>query len=111
MKGTGFLRKLYRTNREHLKGLILREEEFDPIIDTCSKLTAKVYSHNRKKDVEGISMLVVFALSISAIILFAYFFLMYYGVRDQNQRMIIAGYFMLGISVFITTIIMIVNFF
>jgi hypothetical protein len=53
VKGTGFLRNKYAENRRFLGGLISKKE-FDSMVDTCSKLTAKVYSHNRKKDVEGI---------------------------------------------------------
>jgi hypothetical protein len=54
MKGTGFLRNQWWTNRPYLGGVI-KMREFNGIIDTCSQITGKVYSHNRKKDVEGIN--------------------------------------------------------
>ena len=81
------------------------------MVDTCSKLTAKVYSHNRKKDVEGIPQSVILSLGFSTILMLCYFFLMYYGIRDDNEQIRIAGFFILAISVFITTIIGIVNAF
>jgi hypothetical protein len=36
---------------------------------------------------------------------------MYYGIRDDDERARIAGFFLLGISVFITIVIGVVNFF
>jgi len=36
---------------------------------------------------------------------------MYYGIRDDNEQARIAGFFLLGISVFITIVIGVVNFF
>jgi len=110
IKGTGFLRNKYPENRRFLAGLISKKE-FDSMVDTCSKLTAKVYSHNRKKDVEGIPQSVILSLFFSSVLLLVFFFLMYYGIRDDNEKTRIAGFFMLAISVFITTIIGIVNFF
>ena len=53
-KGTGFVRKMYNCNKPFVGGLITAND-FKGVVDTASILTAKVYSHNRKKDVEGIS--------------------------------------------------------
>lgn len=86
-------------------------KEFNGIIDTCSQITAKVYSHNRKKDVEGINQGVIMALGLSTVLLICFFFLMYYGIRDDNEKARIAGFFLLAISVFITIVIGVVNFF
>lgn len=80
------------------------------MVDTCSKLTAKVYSHNRKKDVEGIPQPVILSLGLSSVLLLCFFFLMYYGIRDDDEKARIAGFFMLAISVFITLVIGFVNF-
>lgn len=110
IKGTGFLKNLYKPNRKYLGGLISRKD-FDNIIEGCAKITAMVYSHNRKKDVEGISTPIILALSFSSILMLCFIFLLYYGIRDDNQNERIAGFFMLGISVFITTVIGFVNFF
>lgn len=46
---------------------------------------------------------------ISTALLFCYFFLMYYGIRDDNQKERIAGFFMLGVSVLIMVVIGIKN--
>eukprot|EP00347_Sterkiella_histriomuscorum_P001435 403372047 len=85
--------------------------EFNGIIDACSQITAKVYSHNRKKDVEGINQGVIIALGLSTVLLLCFFFLMYYGIKDDDQRARIAGYYSLAISVFITKVIGVANFF
>ena len=53
----------------------------------------------------------VFALLFSSVLLLTFIFLLYYGIRDDNQNERIAGWFMLGISVFITSVIGLVNFF
>jgi hypothetical protein len=110
MKGTGFMRNTWWVNRPYIGG-VLKMKEFNGIIDTCSQIVAKVYSHNRKKDVEGINQGVLLALGLSTALLFCFFFLMYYGIRDDNENARIAGFFMLAISVFITLVIGIVNFF
>jgi len=110
MKGTGFLRNLWWQNRPYLGGVI-KMKEFNGIIDTCSQITAKVYSHNRKKDVEGINMGIIIALGLSTVLLLCFFFLMYYGIRDDDEKARIAGFFLLAISVFITLVIGVVNFF
>ena len=107
-KGTGFRRQLFKQNRQFLGGLFDRDE-FDSVVDQSSKLVSKVYSHNRKKDVEGISMAVIISLCATTLLLFGYFFLMYYGIRDDKRELRIAGYFALAISVFVTSIIGIVN--
>jgi hypothetical protein len=87
----------------------MSREEFDSVVDMSSKLVSKVYSHNRKKDVEGISKAVIITLAITTLLLLSYFFLMYYGIRDGNLKLRIAGFFALAISVFVTSIIGIVN--
>jgi len=109
-KGTGFLRTTWWTNRPYIGG-VLKMKEYNGIIDTCSTIVAKVYSHNRNKDVEGINKFVMYSLMISTVMLFTFFFLLYYGIRDDNANLRIAGFFILGISVLITLVIGIVNFF
>lgn len=110
IKGTGFMRNTWWTNRPYIGGT-LKMKEFNGIIDTCSQIVGKVYSHNRKKDVEGINQYVLLSLGLSTALLFCFFFLMYYGIRDDNENARIAGFFILAISVFITLVIGIVNFF
>lgn len=51
------------------------------------------------------------ALGLSTVLLVCFFFLMYYGIRDGDEQLRIAGFFLLGISVFITIVIGVVNFF
>ena len=79
-------------------------------MEGCAKLTAVVYSHNRKKDVEGIPTVVVLFLFLAAIFMLTFIFLLYYGIRDESTDEKIAGFFMLGFSVAITCVIAIVNF-
>ena len=79
MKGTGFMRNLYKENRKYLRGVITKQE-FNSIIDTCSKLTAKVYTYNRLKDVEGVSWSKVLALGLTTFLLILYVFLLYFGI-------------------------------
>lgn len=110
IKGTGFLRNKFKMNKQFLGGLIT-EEEFNSIVDKCSRLTADVYSHNRKKDIEGVPLLVNISLGLSIILLFCYVILMYYGIRDDDEKERIAGFFLLGISVFIASVIGVINFF
>ena len=87
----------------------MTKDEFNSVVDMSSKLVSKVYSHNRKKDVEGISWAVIITLCITTLLLLGYFFLMYYGIRNGDLNLRIAGYFALSISVFVTSIIGIVN--
>ena len=101
---------MYRQNKQYIGGLLSREE-YNRVVDSSSKLTALVYSENRKADVEGISYGIVYALTVTTLMLVAYFFLLYYGIRDDDQKLRIAGFFLLGLSVFITTLIGIRNFF
>ena len=110
MKGTGFLKNLYKLNKPYLGGLINRQD-FDNIIEGSAKITAMVYSHNRKKDVEGIPSYVMVSLGFSTILLLCFIFLLYYGIRDEDSNTCIAGFFTLGVSVFITMVIGVVNFF
>lgn len=74
-------------------------------------MTALVYSHNRQKDVEGVRKPIIYAIAFSSILLICYIFLMYYGIRDDNDRLKIAAFFTLGISVFIATVVGVQNFF
>ena len=87
----------------------MSKKEFNDAVDTCCRMTAKVYSHNRNKDVEGISYAVIISLAITSLLMIAYFFLLFYGIRDKQTNLRIAGYFCLGISVLVTSIIGIVN--
>ena len=109
-KGTGFLRNLYPDNKSYLGGLI-SEKEFNNCIDTAAKLTAKVYSHNRKKDVEGISLPVYLTLGLTSAMIFVYFFFMYFGIKDKKEGLTTIGIFLLAISVFIVIVLSIVNLF
>jgi hypothetical protein len=47
----------------------------------------------------------------STILLLCFFFLLYYGIRDNNKQEQIAGFILLAISVGITLVIGVVNFF
>ena len=84
MKGTGFIRNTWFKNRPYSGGII-KMKEFNGILDTCSQITAKVYSHNRNKEVEGISKGVIMSLGLSTVLLLVFFFLMYYGIRDDDE--------------------------
>jgi hypothetical protein len=88
---------------------VLSKGEFNEAIDACCKFTAKVYSHNRHKDVEGIGKSVVIVLAFTSLLLIAYFFCLFYGIRDKNKDLRIAGYFCLGISVLLTSLVGIIN--
>ena len=110
IKGTGFLKNLYKKNRPYLGGLISRKD-FDDIVEGCAKITAKVYSHNRIKDVEGVSNIVMLSLALASVLMICFIFLLYYGIRDDRTQEKIAGFFMLGFAVAITTIIGVINFF
>jgi hypothetical protein len=104
------LRNLYDQNKRYLGGLI-EKDEFDSIVNSCSKYTAKVYSENRKIDVEGVSSYVGLGLFITTVMLFTYFFLLFYGIRNDNRKLKIAGYFLLGLSLLITILIAMRNYF
>lgn len=104
------MKNLYKQNRSYLGGLISRQD-FDNIIEGSAKITAMVYSHNRKKDVEGIRPFVIVSLGFATLLLLCFIFLLYYGIRDDDNNTRIAGFFCLGISVFITSTIGAVNFF
>ena len=84
LKGTGFLKNLFKPNREYLGGLIERKK-FNKIVENCMKIAAKAYSHNRKKDVEGISTLVILLLILSSALMLCFVFLLYYGIRDDSR--------------------------
>ena len=84
-KGTGFLRNMYPPSRRLLGGLI-SSEEFRNVVDTSCKLTAKVYSHNRKKDVEGIPTTLTLVLTLASILVFAYFACIYVGITNPDYE-------------------------
>mmetsp|Transcript_27639 Transcript_27639/g.26661 ORF Transcript_27639/g.26661 Transcript_27639/m.26661 type:complete len:234 (+) Transcript_27639:44-745(+) len=107
-KGTGFYRNMWSENKAYLKGL-MSKDEFESVVDMSSKLVSKVYSHNRKKDIEGLSWALIIALFIATVLLLCYFFMVYYGVRDENQPLRIVGYICLGLSVGLTSVIGIIN--
>ena len=107
-RGTGFMRNRFRDNKRFIGGLI-DKTEFNQIIDSCSKLTALAYSKHRKLDVEGIPSSIVAALALSSLLLISYFFLMYYGIRDDNYSQRIAGYVALAVSVSLTSLVGIRN--
>lgn len=101
---------MYKQNRQYIGGLI-KKLEFENMIDRASTLTAKVYSENRKADNEGIAQSVIYILASTTLMMLAYIFLLYYGIRDDDRRLRIAGFFLLGMSVFVTSIIGLRNFF
>lgn len=109
-KGTGFLRNKYYENKKFLAGLITKTE-FNEIVDECSKRVAKAYSYNRNKDNEGVSSYIVASLGFATVCLFAYFFLLFYGIRDKDRSLRITGYILLGISIAITFAIGFYNYF
>jgi hypothetical protein len=84
---------------------LISNNDFDNIIEGCAKITAMVYSHNRKKDVEGIRPSVVIALGFSSILMVIFIFLLYYGIKEDNENKRIAGFFILAVSVFVTIVI------
>jgi hypothetical protein len=49
----GFLKNKYWDNIEYLWGLI-EPEQFDDIVERASKEVCLAYSHNRKKNNEGV---------------------------------------------------------
>lgn len=83
IKGTGFLKNLYKPNRPYFGGLI-KKDDFNQIIEGCAKITAMVYSHNRKKDVEGIRPAVIYSLAFSTMLMVVFVFLIYWGIRYDN---------------------------
>ena len=109
-KGTGFLRNLFKKNKRFLGGLITCEE-FDNCIDTAAKLTAKVYSHNRKKDVEGIPIGINLTLAFASSLILAYFFLMYFGIKQKKEGFRTLAIFLLAISVFIVIVLTVIYLF
>jgi len=109
MKGTGFLRKKFGENKEFLWGLI-DEKEFDIQIDTISKMTAEAYSFHRKKSVEVVEPVTVAMLALTSLMMAIYFFLIYYGAFNDDRSMIVASYFLFGISMLVTIVIGIINF-
>ena len=64
----------------------------------------------RKKDAESVRPLIKIYLTISTILIFAYFFLIYFGVRYDNEVLLWIGFIFLGISTFIAIILAIKNF-
>jgi hypothetical protein len=67
-------------------GGLISKDDFNNIIEGCAKITALVYSHNRKKDVEGISIHNIVALGIATILMICFIFLLYYGIRDDKEE-------------------------
>ena len=110
IKGTGFFRNTFGENREHIGGIMSREE-YDEVVNKASKMTAHMYSQNRIKDVEGVGQKVIYLLGLCSFFLLLYVFLVYYGVRDDDERLIIAGFTMLGISFIVATVLSFMNFF
>ncbi len=102
------MRNLYRPHKSQLGGLI-SHEEFDNCVDTVSVITAKVYSHNRKKDVQGIPLLLTITLALATLMVLVYFFLMFYGISDSEHSLKVIGLFLLAVSVVIISIVMIGN--
>lgn len=108
-KGTGFVRKMYNRNKPFIGGLITATE-FKSAIDAASVLTAKVYSHNRKKDVEGISktqQMILFCLMGLTLL---YFILLFAGAKSNDNDVKLASYFTLAIVSFIAMVNLIFNF-
>mmetsp|Transcript_16962 Transcript_16962/g.12132 ORF Transcript_16962/g.12132 Transcript_16962/m.12132 type:complete len:151 (+) Transcript_16962:164-616(+) len=99
---------MWKENKHCLKGLMTKEE-FESVVDMSSKLVAKVYSHNRHKDIEGLSWGIIITLGFTTALLFAYFFMIFYGIRDDNQKLRIVAYLLLSVSVIVTSIIGVMN--
>ena len=106
----GFLKNKYWENIDYLWGLI-EPEQFDDIVERSSKEVCLAYSHNRKKNNEGVHGWIQMSLFISTCLLLCFFFLMYYGIKEDDNKVRIAGFFALGISVFITTVVAMGNIF
>jgi len=109
-KGTGFVRKQYNRLKPYVGGLI-SSKDFKSAIDTAAVLTAKVYSHNRKKDVEGISNMQVLIMLFCCLLVVIYFIFMYYGILNDSYNMKLTAYFLLLISCFITIVNGVINFY
>jgi hypothetical protein len=109
-KGTGFLRNQYKENKRYMRGL-LSKEEHDIIVSECSTIAAEIYSRKRKSDIKGVPIPMVYILALNTLMLFAYFFLIYYGVTLNKIGSRIAGYVCLGVSCFFTVLIGLYNFF
>ena len=52
---TGFLKNKFWQNR-HILGGLIDHKEFDENVEKATKIIALVYSYNRKKNIEGISI-------------------------------------------------------
>jgi hypothetical protein len=90
---------------------LISSKDFKSAIDTASVLTAKVYSHNRKKDVEGISNTQVMIMLFCCLLVLIYFIFMYYGILNDSYDMKLTAYFLLIISCFITIVNGVINFY
>ena len=77
----------------------------------CSTLTAKAYSINRKKNVEGISDRISYTLLLNTLLLVADFFIMYYGVYHDSFDLLITSFLILTVSIGISSFIALMNFF
>ena len=108
-KGTGFVRKMYNRNKPFIGGLITATE-FKSAIDAASVLTAKVYSHNRKKDVEGISYAQQNVLIFLIVLAIIYFVLLFSGVRSNDNDIKLSSFFTLAIVAFIALVNLVFNF-
>lgn len=101
---------MYNCNKPFVGGLITAND-FKGVVDTASILTAKVYSHNRKKDVEGISPSQLFVLAFIFVLTFLYFIFLFYGVEHQNYDLKLTAYFILAVASFIALLNTILNFY
>lgn len=72
------------------------------MVDDCSKITASCYSEKRKRDIEGTHPTVVALLFFSTLILFVFFFLVYYGITEDSDMMLVMAYILLGLSMTIS---------
>jgi hypothetical protein len=107
-KGTGFLRKYYLPNKEHLGGL-LSKKEFDDIIDHSSNLAAKAFSYCKISEYQTTPKYMFISLTISMLCFLSYVFLVYYGITRNLDKHIIIGYILLGVSVVMAATVGVLN--
>ena len=96
---TGFIKNLFWKNKHYLGGLI-DPKEFDENVEKATKEIALVYSYNRKKNVEGISLVTYTLLVAQLALFFSYVALVYFGLKWDREDLRIAAFFCLGISFF-----------
>lgn len=106
-KGTGFLRNLY--DERFLTGFITKEQ-FDKVIDECSKINARKYSEKRKADTEGTQKSMIMVISASYILTMAFFVTMFLALEKGDHLLSLISYIFLTVAFFLMTFVAITNY-